>query len=147
MNKEEQKIIYKIIDGDEFPEEDIHFNDEFYGSKGWYSARGYAIVENKGYQFWYTEMDGIEEDSIEEYDFAFDLLRDEVKECYHKWRYFNSFCNECGDFTFDKDHGSIVHQCTKCGELWDDENGVWHREDIENMFFNYFFWETGYARM
>ncbi len=60
------------------------------------------------------------------------------KKCYHQWRYFNKWCQECSEFG----HGIIVSHCFKCGKLWDKENGFWTKEEINNVFFNEHF-QTG----
>ena len=54
------------------------------------------------------------------------------KECYHQWRYFNKWCQECSEFG----HGVIVSHCFKCSKMWDKENGFWTQKDINNVFFN-----------
>lgn len=54
------------------------------------------------------------------------------KGCYHKWRYFNKWCQECGEFG----HGVIVSQCFLCGAMWDSEFGFWSIDEVLNIFFN-----------
>ncbi len=54
------------------------------------------------------------------------------KECYHQWRYFNRWCQECSEFG----HGVIVSHCFKCSKMWDRENEFWTQKDINNVFFN-----------
>lgn len=58
------------------------------------------------------------------------------KECYHQWRYFNRWCQECGEFTDNDFHGTVVSHCFKCGVMWDKEFGFWSQEAINNIFFN-----------
>ena len=61
---------------------------------------------------------------------------EEKSKCYHQWRWYNFWCQECGEFTNDKNHGVMVHQCFKCGILWDKEDAFWTLEEINNLFFN-----------
>jgi hypothetical protein len=80
MDKIKQKKIYDIIIDDNFPENQIHFCDEFYKvSRNWYLASGYAIVEGKGYSFSWNDNDGIYEEYIEEDLNAFDYLEVDKK--------------------------------------------------------------------
>lgn len=62
-----------------------------------------------------------------------------MNECYHKWRYFNHWCQACGEFTNNKNHGIMVHHCFKCDRLWDKEFFFWTQDDINNVFFNLFY--------
>jgi hypothetical protein len=67
-------------------------------------------------------------------------LDHDKKGCYHKWRYYNRWCEACGGFTHGKAKcGVIVHQCYKCGLMWDEENGDWTQENINNIFFNKYY--------
>ena len=76
MNKEEQKRIYDIIQDDDFPEDQLHFCEEFYRvSRNWYISIGFAIVDGKGYKFSYSDDEGIYDDSIEEDNTAFDYIK------------------------------------------------------------------------
>lgn len=60
------------------------------------------------------------------------------KTCYHKWHYFNHWCQECSKFTKQRNHGTLVSYCSKCGNYYDKEFGFWSLSDIENIFFNKF---------
>lgn len=55
-----------------------------------------------------------------------------MDKCYHQWRYFSKWCQECSEFG----HGVIVSHCFKCGRYWDIEFGFWTQEEINNIFFN-----------
>jgi hypothetical protein len=55
--------------------------------------------------------------------------------CKHKFRYFNNWCQECSEFTNVKTHGVKVYHCYYCNRYYDNENGFWHKLDIENVFF------------
>lgn len=54
--------------------------------------------------------------------------------CKHQFRLFNKWCNECSEFG----HGVKVYHCFKCNRYHDEEFGFWTKQDIENVFFNYF---------
>lgn len=59
--------------------------------------------------------------------------------CYHKWSYFNHYCNACSEFTYNKNHGVMVHHCFLCGAMWDCEFGFWTTDDVLNHFFNEYY--------
>lgn len=61
------------------------------------------------------------------------------RKCYHQWRYFNHWCQECGEFTDNKNHGVVVSHCFKCDRLWDIDDGFWTADDIRNIFFIMFY--------
>jgi len=71
--------IYNIITADDFPEDQIHFNDEFHYAGREYHAFGYAIVNGKGYSFQWNEEWGIRERSIEEDKDAFMYVKEVPK--------------------------------------------------------------------